>query len=75
MMIRVMYSDWRQDVVSPRALDRLLALKRVKKFKRLSGWVNVGCDPLRGMGGGHYDGPERRMRTSESDRRAAGGQG
>jgi hypothetical protein len=52
MMIRVMYSDLRQDMVSPEALDRLLALRRVKKFKRCSGWVPVGYDRVRSTGGG-----------------------
>lgn len=60
MMIRVMYSDWRQDRVSPEALERLLALNRVKKFERLSGWVRVGSDRIRGLGGDRYAGPERR---------------
>jgi hypothetical protein len=71
MMIEVMYSDWRRDVVGPEALDRLLALKRVKKFKRFNGWVNVGCDRLRGVGG-DYIGPDRRGADAEADRRMAG---
>ena len=66
MMIRVMYSDWRQDMVSPEALDRLLALRRVKKFKRFSGWVRVGFDSVRGSGRGNYNGPERRLSSAES---------
>jgi hypothetical protein len=71
MMIRVMYSDWRQDRVSPEALDRLLALKRVKKFERFNGWVHVGFDRIRGLGDERYSGPERRV-TAPELRRAAG---
>ncbi len=64
MLIRVMYSDWRQDTVTPEQLNHLLALKRVKKFKRFSGWVQVGYDRLRGVGGSLYSGPERRRRPA-----------
>ncbi|OHB26622.1 MAG: hypothetical protein A2X84_04985 [Desulfuromonadaceae bacterium GWC2_58_13] len=73
MMIRVMYSDWRQDMVSAEALDRLLALKRVKKFKRFNGWVNVGYDSIRGTGGEGYKGPDRRGASSEPRRLAGRG--
>ncbi len=73
MMIRVMYSDWRLDMVSPEALDRLLALRRVKKFKRFSGWVHVGIDRLRGTGDECYSGPERRVSPPESNRMAGQG--
>ncbi len=66
MLIRVMYSDWRQDTVTPEQLDHLLTLKRVKKFKRFSGWVQVGSDRLRGAGGGLYSGPERRRMPNRS---------
>ena len=65
MLIQVMYSDWRQDKVSPAALERLLNLKRIKKFKRVSGWVRVGYDRIRGTGGGCYTGPERRSQGTD----------
>ncbi|WP_432822535.1 GSU3473 family protein [Trichloromonas sp.] len=71
MMIRVMYSDWRQDLVTPAALDRLLALKRVKKFKRFSGWVHVGHDRIRGAGGGRYGGADRRVASPGASRAAS----
>jgi hypothetical protein len=60
-------------MVSPEALDRLLALRRVKKFKRFSGWVHVGFDSVRGTGRGSYNGPERRILSSEPRRMAGHG--
>lgn len=61
MMIRVMYSDGRFDLVKPSALDQLLEQNCLASFKRSSGWAVVGRDPLRGVGGNSYRGPERRQ--------------
>ena len=61
MMIRVMYSDGRFDLVKPAVLDRLLEQNCLASFKRSSGWAVVGRDPLRGRGGKAYHGPERRL--------------
>jgi hypothetical protein len=61
MMIRVMYSDGRFDLIKPSALDHLLAQNCLASFQRSSGWVVVGRDPLRGAGGNAYRGPERRL--------------
>lgn len=62
MMIRVMYNDWRQDLVKPAILDQLIGDKKIRMFKRASGWVNVKYDRLRGMGMvQEYRGPERRI--------------
>lgn len=62
MMIRVMYSDGRFDVVKQTTLDQLLERNRVASFKRSSGWAVVGRDPLRGTGVHSYSGPDRRER-------------
>lgn len=61
MLIRVMYGDYRYDYVNTDALDRLISSARIMKFLRLSEdrWVEVGCDPMRGIGG-TYTGEERR---------------
>lgn len=64
MMIRVMYSDGRFDVVKQATLDQLLERNRVASFKRSSGWAVVGRDPLRGTGGLSYSGPDRRDRIA-----------
>ena len=60
MMIRVMYSDGRFDLVKHTMLDQLLERNRVASFKRSSGWAVVGRDQLRGTGGVSYRGPNRR---------------
>jgi hypothetical protein len=41
-------------------LKRLIASGAVLAFRRSSQWVKIGSDPVRGMGGEEYDGPERR---------------
>jgi hypothetical protein len=64
MLIEIMYSNGAYDRVSAQALDRLLRSKEVVKFLRSDGWVQVGQDPIRGMGRTHYRGPERRVRDS-----------
>ncbi len=64
MIIRVMYSDDKYDMVKDYFLDALIASGRIKKFYRQSeGWVNVENTRVRGMGGA-YNGPERRRALS-----------
>jgi len=59
LLIKVMYHDNRYGEIESFKLDKLIALRKIKKFLRSEGWVTVGVDPIRGMGGS-YDGPERR---------------
>lgn len=61
MMIRVMYSDGRFDLIKPTLLDQLLEQNFLASFKRAEGWAVVGRDPLRGSGNASYRGPERRI--------------
>jgi hypothetical protein len=61
MMIRVMYSDGRFDLVKPSTLHQLLEENCLASFKRSSGWAVVGRDPIRGAGGTAYRGPDRRI--------------
>jgi hypothetical protein len=35
------------DYVKEPLLDKLIALKLIKKFKRTTGWVTLGVDPVR----------------------------
>jgi hypothetical protein len=63
--IELIMSDGTQIHVTPRVLEVLLDTNRVAKFKRSSGWVTVGLDPVRAK---HikdycylYNGPERRI--------------
>ena len=60
MMIRVMYSDGRFDMVKASMLDNLLDQQSVTSFKRSSGWAVVGRDPVRSSGKSNYQGIERR---------------
>jgi hypothetical protein len=62
MSIWVRYSNDHYDKVSAETLDRLIGQGKIIKFYRSEGWVTVGCDPLRGMGGSGYKGPDRRYR-------------
>ena len=60
MLIQVLYEDNRYDYVKGFQLDRLLEVNKVQKFKRSSGWVTVGVDPVRWTKSPSYDGTERR---------------
>lgn len=64
MMIRVMYNDGRFDVVKQVMLDQLLETNQLASFKRIGGWAVLGRDPVRGVGGLSYTGPERREHTA-----------
>jgi hypothetical protein len=61
MLIRVMYSDGRFDMVKPDMLDNLLDRQVVTSFKRNSGWAVVGRDAIRSSSRGNYRGMERRL--------------
>jgi hypothetical protein len=62
MLIQVAYLDDRYDYLKDFQLDRLLEMRQVAKFRRSSGWVKVGEDPIRqGSKDNTYYGPERRM--------------
>jgi len=64
MMIRVVYKNGIHDTVVPEYLNFLLESDRVKMFRRSSGWVHVGVDPIRRQITTSYSGPERRTASS-----------
>ncbi len=66
-MIRVIFKDYTYDMATASVLDDLLAGSKIVAFERSSGWVRVGHDPIRGMGG-EYKGPERRGAGGASPR-------
>jgi len=67
MMIRIQHSDGRFDMVKAARLDDLIQLKKISGFMRSSGWVVLGRDPVRGLGGSlSYAGTERRGGARES---------
>jgi len=47
MLIQVNYTNKRYDYVKDSALDKLLEAGKIEKFRRSSGWVTVGVDPVR----------------------------
>jgi len=47
MLIQVHYPDNRYDFVDKRMLSSLIESREIFRFKRSSGWVIVGVDPLR----------------------------
>ena len=51
MKIQVCYPDDQYDYVNSDILDRLITSKKIVRFKRSSGWVTIGVDPIRSIGG------------------------
>lgn len=47
MLIRIRYHDNTDGLVDARELERLIASGGIKAFKRSSGWVRLGVDPVR----------------------------
>ena len=45
--IEVIMNDGNHHHFAPQVLDVMLESKRVMKFRRSSGWVTVGVDPVR----------------------------
>ncbi len=50
MMIRVRYRDNSSSVVDDSLLDTLVASDKIIEFRRSSGWVRIGRDPVRDHG-------------------------
>ena len=47
MLIPVIYSDGKHDMVKDFTLSQLIVEKSIVKFKRKQGWVDVSSDQLR----------------------------
>lgn len=60
MMIRVIYTDDKFDMVAPKMLDYLLGRNKISSFNRSSGWAVVGRDVIRSKSSNGYRGEERR---------------
>lgn len=52
-IVQVELNDNRFDYVSDKALDSLIEANKIIKFKRVTGWVTVGVDPLRSTNRGY----------------------
>lgn len=61
MLISVIFRDGKRGLIMASLLEDLIMQKKIKKFLRLEGWVNVGVDPVRMPGRNSiYTGHERR---------------
>ena len=49
MLIQVVYPDDRYDYVKEFILDALIEQGKIRRFRRSSGWVTLGMDPVRTM--------------------------
>lgn len=58
--IKVVFSNGLIDHIRPEVLEKLIASNKIDQFERTDGWVQVGIDPIRGMGGIPYSDYERR---------------
>lgn len=74
MMIRIRYPDGRFDMVKATRLDDLIESEEIEGFRRVTGWVVLGKDPVRGQGlPGIYSGPERRGMARQPEMRISSG--
>lgn len=61
MLIPIVYSNGRQDLVKPFVLDRLIEDRKISSFRRAAGWVVIGRDPIRNSSHKVFSIPERRQ--------------
>jgi hypothetical protein len=67
MKIPVILRDNDQyDEVPDYLLSRLIDSGSIKSFRRSTGWVVIGRDPIREPGKCFYNGPERRSQRNRS---------
>jgi hypothetical protein len=61
MLIHIVRTDNRYDYVKDFILDILIKSKEIVKFKRSTGWVTIGVDPIRqSKQDSVFDGTDRR---------------
>lgn len=60
MLIQVSYNDDRYDYVKDFMLEPLIKSGAITRFRRRSGWVRIGVDPVRTQRVTTYSGEERR---------------
>jgi hypothetical protein len=49
MLIPILRTNNQYDYVKGNILDNLIESKDIIKFKRITGWVTIGSDPIRAM--------------------------
>lgn len=68
MLIPIVYTNGKHDLVKGFILDRLIESSGITKFKRTEGWVNLASGSLRGKRIDYdYDGPRRRTKDQNSE--------
>ena len=61
MLIQVNYTNDKYDFVKDFMLETLITSGAISKFRRSSGWVQIGVDPVRApRASASYNGPDRR---------------
>ena len=64
MLISVVYSNGKHDLVKGFLLSKLIDDKNIVKFKRSDGWISITANNIRRTGEKHlYHGPERRQQN------------
>jgi hypothetical protein len=67
-IVRVEYEDKTYDYVSEKSLNKLIESNQIVKFKRISGWVTLGVDPLRNSNREHtYRYPNEIKKRNKSE--------
>jgi hypothetical protein len=62
MLLQIISEDNRFDYVKDFRLNDLIESRKVKKFRRSTGWVTIGVDPIRTNDNERtFDGIERRV--------------
>lgn len=61
MLIPVVYPSGQHDMVKSYLLNRLIQERKITKFKRVDGWIDIDSNQLRGKMRKLYDGAERRQ--------------
>ena len=59
-MIRVIYRDGKEDLITQKFLDILLHVDEVQMFQRNRDWAIMGVDPVRADSRANSQGDERR---------------
>lgn len=64
MMLPVIYNSGTHDIIKTEHLNRLLINGEIDQFRRNTGWVKVGIDPIRRFRQENYPmGQDRRQPT------------
>lgn len=65
MLIPVLYENQKLGMVYPCSLEKLISCRKIRAFRRSSGWVFLEDGPIRkDRGSMGYSGPERRADTT-----------